>query len=137
MSENTKKEVSKEVAQSLLEIKAIKLSPATPYTWASGWKSPIYCDNRVSLSFPKVRSMVTKYLSAEIKSRFPDAEVIAGVATAGIPQAALIAQELEKVLPEAVETNELSGIKSVAYGNVVGLLVEAIKELKEEINELF
>jgi orotate phosphoribosyltransferase len=95
MTENTKKEVSNEMAKSLLEIKAIKLSPTAPYTWASGWKSPIYCDNRISLSFPKVRRAGTKYLSDEIKSRYPDVETIAGVATAGIAQAALIAQELD------------------------------------------
>jgi orotate phosphoribosyltransferase len=82
------------VASKLLEIEAIKLNTQKPFTWSSGWKSPIYCDNRVSLSFPHVRSYIKRCLAEAIREHFPAAEVIAGVATAGIPQGALVAEEL-------------------------------------------
>lgn len=84
-----------EVAKSLLEIEAVKLSPAQPFQWASGWKSPIYCDNRMTLSYPKVRSIIRDGLAALIREHFPEANGIAGVATAGIPQGALVADALE------------------------------------------
>lgn len=82
------------VAAKLLEIGAIKLNTEKPYTWSSGWKSPIYCDNRLSLSFPHIRSYIKRCLAEAIREHFPDAEAIAGVATAGIPQGALVAEEL-------------------------------------------
>lgn len=82
------------VAEYLLEIEAVKISPNKPFTWASGWHSPIYCDNRVSLSFPKIRTFIKEELAALIKEKFRNVEGIAGVATAGIPQAALIADYL-------------------------------------------
>lgn len=82
------------VAQQLLEIKAIKLQPTKPFTWVSGWKSPIYCDNRLSLSYPKVRSMIKGELVKLVQAKFPEAEAVAGVATAGIPQGALLADAL-------------------------------------------
>jgi orotate phosphoribosyltransferase len=82
------------VASKLLEIGAIKLNTDKPFTWSSGWKSPIYCDNRLSLSFPHVRSYIKRCLAEAIREHFPDAEAIAGVATAGIPQGALVAEEL-------------------------------------------
>ncbi len=83
-----------EIAADLLKIGAIKLSPDEPFTWASGWKSPIYCDNRLSLSFPDVRSKIKTALSLAISNSFGGIDVIAGVATAGIPQGALVAEEL-------------------------------------------
>jgi orotate phosphoribosyltransferase len=82
------------VASKLLEIGAIKLNTAKPFTWSSGWKSPIYCDNRLSLSFPHVRSYIKRCLAEAVRTYYPDAEAIAGVATAGIPQGALVAEEL-------------------------------------------
>lgn len=82
------------VASKLLEIGAIKLNTAKPYTWSSGWKSPIYCDNRLSLSYPHVRSYIKRCLAEAVRTYYPDAEAIAGVATAGIPQGALVAEEL-------------------------------------------
>lgn len=82
------------VASKLLEIGAIKLNTDKPFTWSSGWKSPVYCDNRLSLSFPHVRSYIKRCLAEAIRENFPDAEAIAGVATAGIPQGALVAEEL-------------------------------------------
>ena len=82
------------IAEYLLQIKAIKLQPREPFTWASGWKSPIYCDNRVSLSYPAIRSDIKKALAERIRLEYPNAEAIVGVATAGIPQGALVAEEM-------------------------------------------
>lgn len=87
--------IAKEVAKSLLDIKAVSLSPQNPYTWASGLRSPIYCDNRVTMSFPAVRKQIAQGLADLIKEKYPDAEVIAGTATAGIPHAAWIADILD------------------------------------------
>lgn len=86
--------IAAEVADKLLEIQAIRLQPDKPFTWASGWKSPIYCDNRLSLSFPEVRNMIKNKLVESVSHFFQNVEAIAGVATAGIPQGALIANEL-------------------------------------------
>jgi orotate phosphoribosyltransferase len=83
-----------EVASKLLDIGAIKLNHQKPFTWSSGWKSPIYCDNRLALSYPPIRSFIKKALAMAIRENFPEAECIAGVATAGIPQGALVAEEL-------------------------------------------
>src|SRR3954466_8117289 len=87
-------EIEKQVAEFLLQIKAIKLQPNNPFTWASGWKSPIYCDNRVTLSYPAIRTYIRHKLSSAIQEEYGAVECIAGVATAGIPQGALVAQEL-------------------------------------------
>jgi orotate phosphoribosyltransferase len=81
-------------AHYLLQSKAIKLEPATPFTWASGWKSPIYCDNRISLSYPEIRRYIRDSFVELIRREYKDAEVIAGVATGAIAQGALVAQEL-------------------------------------------
>ena len=88
------KSVANQVASYLLEIEAIKLSVKKPFSWASGWKSPIYCDNRLSLSYPKIRTYIKEQLAQHIKDAFPNVEAIAGVATAGIPQGALVAEAL-------------------------------------------
>ncbi|MFN0047728.1 MAG: orotate phosphoribosyltransferase [Cytophagales bacterium] len=88
------KEVSTNIASSLLEIEAIKLRPSAPFKWSSGWNSPIYCDNRFTLSFPELRTYIKNCLVDAIKEHFPEAESIAGVATAGIPQGALVAEAL-------------------------------------------
>ncbi|GGF17801.1 orotate phosphoribosyltransferase [Echinicola rosea] len=88
------KEIAATVARKLLDIKAIRLQPKQPFTWASGWKSPIYCDNRLSLSFPEARTYIKEKLVEVIKQNYPKVEGIAGVATAGIPQGALIAEEM-------------------------------------------
>lgn len=87
--------LSQEVAQNLLKVEAIKLRPNSPFKWSSGWNSPIYCDNRISLSYPSIRSYIKSGLSALIKGYYSDCEVIAGVATAGIAQGALVADFLE------------------------------------------
>ncbi len=88
-------QLATEVASDLLQIEAIKLSPDQPFTWASGWKSPIYCDNRLSLSQPAVRSKIKTALALAISNSFSGIDAIAGVATAGIPQGALVADELD------------------------------------------
>jgi orotate phosphoribosyltransferase len=82
------------VAEFLLQIKAIKLQPNNPFTWASGWKSPIYCDNRITLSHPTARTYIRQQLTQLIQEKFGAVGCIAGVATAGIPQGVLVAQEL-------------------------------------------
>jgi orotate phosphoribosyltransferase len=89
-----KSETEKQVAEFLLQIKAIKLQPNNPFTWASGWKSPIYCDNRITLSHPTIRTYIRQQLTRVIQDTFGAVECIAGVATAGIPQGALVAQEM-------------------------------------------
>ena len=81
-------------AAKLLEVKAIKLQPDNPFTWASGWKSPFYCDNRKTLSFPALRSFVKIELARLVMENFPEADAVAGVATGAIAQGALVADEL-------------------------------------------
>jgi len=88
------REVALQMAELLLKVKAVKLSPKEPFTWASGIKSPIYCDNRVTLSYPEIRTFIRQNFSRVVRDHFDGAEVIAGVATGGIAQGALTAQEL-------------------------------------------
>jgi orotate phosphoribosyltransferase len=85
----------KAVAEKLLQINAIKLSPQQPFTWASGWKSPIYCDNRKVLSFPYIRDFIKSEMCSVIFEQFPDADMLAGVATAGIAWGAMAADQLK------------------------------------------
>lgn len=82
------------LAEKLLRIKAIKLRPDAPFTWASGWKSPFYCDNRKTLSYPSLRTFVKIELARIVEAKYPGAEVVAGVATGAIAQGALVAEEL-------------------------------------------
>lgn len=88
------KEIALQTAGMLLQIKAIKLNPANPFTWASGWKSPIYCDNRKILSYPKYRTFVFDQMAKLISQEYGSPDVIAGVATAGIPIGTLVAHAL-------------------------------------------
>lgn len=87
-------EIARQIAGRLLEIGAIKLQPEKPFTWASGWQSPIYCDNRLTLSFPEHRTYIKAHLVAQVNEHFLTREVVAGVATAGIPQGALVADAM-------------------------------------------
>ena len=87
--------LAKKIAKDLLEIEAVFLNPENPFTWASGLKSPIYCDNRMTMSYPAVRRAIANGLAEKIKAEFPEVEVIAGTATAGIPHAAWIAEILD------------------------------------------
>lgn len=89
------KSVQIEVTKKLLEINTIKIQPTNPFTWASGWKSPIYCDNRKTLSFPAVRSYIRDSFAIQIKELYPEAQLIAGVATGAISHGALVADKLE------------------------------------------
>ena len=88
--------VEKSVAKCLLDIKAVLLRPEQPFTWASGWHSPIYCDNRRILSYPEIREKVCRWMADIIKERYPDVEVIAGVATGAIAHGYLVAHMLGK-----------------------------------------
>jgi orotate phosphoribosyltransferase len=105
-----------EFAGKLLKIDAIRLDPDNPFTWASGWKSPVYCDNRLTLSYPDIRTWIKNTLADAIVDAWPTVEIIAGVATAGIPHGALIADKLNKpfiyVRSEAKKhglTNQIEG----------------------------
>ncbi|MGL4333293.1 MAG: orotate phosphoribosyltransferase [Bacteroidales bacterium] len=82
------------VAEKLLKVKAVKLQPANPFTWASGWKSPIYCDNRKTLSYPAVRNFIKIELARTVMEQFPEVEAVAGVATGAIAQGALVADQM-------------------------------------------
>ncbi|MCG8578093.1 MAG: orotate phosphoribosyltransferase [Flavobacteriales bacterium] len=88
------KDKALKIADFLLQIKAIKLQPEEPFTWASGWNSPIYCDNRKTLSYPSIRTAIRQTFAEQIKERYESVEVIAGVATGGIAIGALVAEEL-------------------------------------------
>src|SRR6056297_1000070 len=90
------KKIAQKIADSLLQINAIKLQPANPFTWASGWNSPIYCDNRKTLSYPEVRNFIKLQFARRILERWPEVEIIAGVATGAIAQGALVADLLNK-----------------------------------------
>ncbi len=85
---------SKEIADALLDVKAIQLKLDPPFKWSSGWLSPIYCDNRITLSYPSLRTTIKKALTENIRKYYPEVEAIAGVATAGIPQGTLVSDEL-------------------------------------------
>lgn len=86
--------VAQLIAQKLIEVEAVKLQPEKPFTWASGWKSPIYCDNRKTLSYPALRSLIKIELARVVAEQFPEAEAIAGVATGAIAQGVLVAEAL-------------------------------------------
>jgi orotate phosphoribosyltransferase len=87
-------ETARQTAAHLLQIKAIKLQPENPFTWASGWKSPIYCDNRLTLSYPEIRKYLAHQMAAQIRTLYPTTEVVAGVATGAIALGILVAEEL-------------------------------------------
>jgi len=86
---------SKEVALDLLKINAVILRPNDPFTWSSGWNSPIYCDNRLTLRYPKIRKRIAQKFVHFIADKYPDVEVITGTATAGIPHAAFVAENMD------------------------------------------
>ncbi|SEI71179.1 orotate phosphoribosyltransferase [Bhargavaea ginsengi] len=88
--------LKREIAEALLSIGAVRFSPEDPFTWASGIKSPIYCDNRLTMSYPEVRKRIAQGLAELIRTEYPEAEVIAGTATAGIPHAAWVSELLDK-----------------------------------------
>jgi orotate phosphoribosyltransferase len=137
---------AKKTAEYLLQINAIKLQPSNPFTWASGWKSPIYCDNRKTLSFPEVRSYIRDSFAACVNELFPEAEVIAGVATGAIAHGALTADKLglpfiyvrsgakEHGLGNQIEGYYESGQKVVVVEDLIstgGSSLNAVKALRE------
>lgn len=100
-------EIAEVIAKHLLQIEAVALSPKQPFTWTSGIKSPIYCDNRLTMSYPEIREYIAEAFATVIREQYPDAEVIAGTATAGIPHAAWVAQKLN--LPMAYIRDKAKG----------------------------
>ena len=109
-------EEAKQIANHLLQIKAIILQPNNPFTWASGWKSPIYCDNRKTLSFPYIRTHIRIKICEIIKEKYPHVNVIAGVATGGIAIGALIAEELGLPFIYVRASNKEHGKKNLIEG---------------------
>jgi orotate phosphoribosyltransferase len=141
------KEIALKVADYLLEIKAIRLNPQDLFTWASGKQSPIYCDNRVSLAFPEVRTYIKNSFAALVKDKFEDVDIIAGVATAGISHGALLADALGLPFCYVRSKAKEHGTKSLIEGKLItgdrvlvvedlfstgGSAVKAIHCLKEE-----
>ncbi len=140
-----------EVAKKLLEIKAVKVQPLKPFTWASGWKSPIYCDNRKILSFPETRTFIRDKFAEIIRKKYPQVEIIAGVATGAIAHGALLAEILELPfiyvrsapkghgLENRIEGKLLPGQKVVVIEDLISTggsslkAAEAIKESKGEV----
>ena len=107
------------IAEMLLKIQAIKLNTQKPFTWSSGWKSPIYCDNRLSLSYPEVRRAIKEGLEHAIRENFFTAEAIAGVATAGIPHGALVADALDLPFLYVRPKPKDHGMENLIEGKVV------------------
>ena len=140
------KDTAKKTAEFLLQIKAIKLSPSEPFNWASGWKSPIYCDNRITLSFPAVRNFLKEEIAKLVEEKHGKPDVIAGVATGAIAIGVLVAQELGVpfvyVRPEAKKHGRKNQIEGhiekgqnvvviedlISTGKSSLLAVEALKE---------
>lgn len=123
-------ETAYKVAEFLLQIKAIKLNKQQPFQWASGWQSPIYCDNRKTLSYPKVRTYIRQKYAETIRENFGDVDVIAGVATGGIAQGALVAQELELPFIYVRSSSKGHGLQNQIEGAVEpGKRVVVIEDL--------
>jgi len=122
------KETAKKTAELLLQINAIKLQPQKPFTWASGWKSPIYCDNRITLSFPPIRNYLKEQISNQILDIYGKPDVIAGVATGAIGMGALVADALNLpfcyVRPEAKKHGRQNKIEGFIKANQSVVVVE-------------
>ncbi|MBN2350436.1 MAG: orotate phosphoribosyltransferase [Bacteroidales bacterium] len=118
------------IAKLLLQSKAIKLNPATPFTWASGLKSPIYCDNRITLSFPETRAVIKNQFAAIIKEKYAQAEGIAGVATGAIAQGALVAEVLNLPFVYVRSSPKSHGLENLIEGKVnAGQKVVVVEDL--------
>ncbi len=133
------KETAKQTAEVLLQINAIKLQPNTPFTWASGWKSPIYCDNRIILSFPPARNYIREAIAQHITSQYDEVDVIAGVATGAIGIGILVADYLGLpfvyVRPEAKShgrQNQIEGF--IEPGQNVVVVEDLISTGKSSLN---
>ena len=112
------KTLEKYVAEKLLKVKAVKLQPKNPFVWASGWNSPIYCDNRKTLSYPQTRNFIRIELTRLIMELYPDAEVIAGVATGAIAQGALVAETLGLPFVYVRSTPKDHGLENLIEGDL-------------------
>lgn len=122
--------VEHQLAEKLMSVKAIKLQPNNPFTWASGWKSPFYCDNRKTLSYPELRTFIKKELVNIAKAKFPEAEVIAGVATGAIAQGALVADEMNLPFVYVRSSPKDHGLENLVEGDLVpGAKVLVIEDL--------
>lgn len=123
-------EIEKKIAEFLLQIKAIKLQPTNPFTWASGIISPIYCDNRITLSYPTIRTYIRQQFAEIIQEEFGAVDMISGVATAGIPQGVLVAQELGVPFTYVRASTKGHGRQNLIEGEVVdGQRVVVIEDL--------
>ena len=117
-------------AKKLLEVKAIKLQPEAPFTWASGWKYPFYCDNRKTLAFPALRSFVKLELSRLVAEKYPEAEAVAGVATGAIAQGALVADALGLPFAYVRSKPKDHGLTNLIEGDLkAGMKVVVIEDL--------
>lgn len=117
-------------AEKLLKIKSIKLQPTNPFTWASGWKSPFYCDNRKTLSYPALRNFVKIEICRTIMERFGQVDAIAGVAIGAIPQGALVAEELNLPFVYVRSTPKDHGLENLIEGELrPGMKVVVIEDL--------
>jgi orotate phosphoribosyltransferase len=122
--------IENKIAAALLKIGAIKLRPQEPFKWASGWNSPIYCDNRLSLSFPEVRTDIKNDIAYVIRKYFKEVEAIAGVATAGIPQGALVADAMSLPLIYVRPKPKDHGMGNLIEGKITpGQKVVVIEDL--------
>ncbi|MBP7358215.1 MAG: orotate phosphoribosyltransferase [Prevotella sp.] len=122
--------LKKEFASKLLKIKAIKLQPNSPFTWASGWKSPFYCDNRKTLSYPELRNFVKLEICHAILESFPETEAVAGVATGAIAQGALVAEELNLPFVYVRSKPKDHGLENLIEGELKpGMKVVVIEDL--------
>lgn len=130
MSKITLSELPNQIAKSLLEIEAVALRPNEPFTWTSGIKSPIYCDNRLTMTYPAIRDLVAEGFATIIRERYPDADVIAGTSTAGIPHAAWVAQKLNLPMAYIRDKAKGHGKKNQIEGRVLpGQKVVVIEDL--------
>ncbi len=123
-------ETSKKIAQYLLQSKSIKLQPANPFTWASGWRSPIYCDNRKTLSFPEIRTFIRDSFADEINKSFASPDVIAGVATGAIAHGVLVAEKMGLPFVYVRPASKSHGLENLIEGVVeTGQKVVVIEDL--------
>jgi len=128
MSQENK--IAKSTASQLLAVGAIQINPSEPFTWASGWKSPIYCDNRLSLSFPEARNFIKNALIDEIKKQYPNIEGVAGVATAGIPQGTLVADTLNVPFVYVRSSPKSHGLENMVEGKITpGQKIVVVEDL--------
>jgi len=112
------KEIAVKMAENLLKVRAVILRPEEPFTWASGWKSPIYCDNRVLLSYPEIRNFVRDSFANLVSKKFPEAKALVGVAAAGIAHAALAADRMNLPMAYARSQAKDHGTKSMVEGRL-------------------